>query len=178
VKRILALELAEGHELTATRWQRVTGVGDAVRRLRGGRDGTRGACRAGRRSVERRRSERGRAGRRGSRRRRRARRGARGRRLHHLHRPRHLKREQAQQENAPHCEHHLLPFGFRFGVELLLCHQLVPPVEPVAAVADGVVVAGVVAEGVVVVAVDVVPEVPDVAWVWVCGGALTVVPVP
>jgi hypothetical protein len=55
---------------------------------------------------------------------------------------------------------------------------LVPPVEPVAAVADGVVVAGVVAEGVVVVAVDVVPEVPDVACVWVCGGALTVVPVP
>jgi hypothetical protein len=35
-----------------------------------------------------------------------------------------------------------------------------------------------VAEGVVVVVVVVVPAVPGAAWTWVCGGALTVAPVP
>ena len=75
-----------------------------------------------------------------------------------------------------------MPFGLRLGVELLFCHQFVPPVELGVALAEGVVLVEVVVveEGVVVVVVAevVVPELPVVVWACVCGGALTVAPVP
>src|SRR5262249_36844186 len=136
-----------------------------------------------RRSAQRRRGQRRRA-----RRGRRARRRARRRRgalilLEHLHRPRHLEREQAEQENAAGGGDHLLPPGLGFGVGLLFRHQLVPP-APGAAVAPGVVgvglvvvVVGEVVVGVVEPGVVVDPGAP-VAPAAACGGALTVAPLP